>query len=148
MSPDTLQGNGFGEVSYGGRLMGSRPSAETGDLPGSSDGQLVLFGRLVHRLRTPVQGLSDLGDDEMVAACFCGMAIGWSWSLYLANEAVVHQTSSGDGSQNDIIRGKMPPPLVQPQKPAVGVYCGQCSNLWRRCWSGEPSHAGHWQRIQ
>ncbi len=28
----------------------------------------VLFGRLVHRLRTPVQGLSDLGDDEMVAA--------------------------------------------------------------------------------
>ena len=35
MSPDTLQGNGFGEVSYGGSLMGSRPSAETGDLPGS-----------------------------------------------------------------------------------------------------------------
>ena len=143
MSPDTLQGNGFGEVTYGGRPLGSQPSAETGDVGDCFYNFLVpqmaswfglgdwFTGSELRALGMhpgqifddDLQGLSDLGDDEKVCACFCGMAMGWSWSLYLANEAVVHQASlAGGGGQEDVIRDKTPPPFVQAHKPAVGVY--------------------------
>lgn len=93
MSPDTLQGNGFGEVTYGGRPLGSQPSAETGDVGDCFYNFLVpqmaswfglgdwFTGSELRALGMhpgqifddDLQGLSDLGDDEKVCACFCGM---------------------------------------------------------------------------
>ena len=64
-----------------------------------------------------------LVDGEMVVACFAGMAMGWAWSLFLANEAVVHQSAFDRGfQQDDIIRDRNPAPSVLPGRPALGIY--------------------------
>ena len=70
-----------------------------------------------------VRGETPVVEGERLFVCFGGMPMGWAWSLYFANEVIVHQCSlSRGGCLDDVIRDKRPAPLLQPGRPAVGVY--------------------------
>lgn len=61
-------------------------------------------------------------EHEQLWFAFGGMAMGWSWALFLANEAVVHQAQLGSGLTSErFLRDKRPGPDVRPG-PVVGVY--------------------------
>eukprot|EP00438_Fugacium_kawagutii_P035578 Skav200696 [mRNA] locus=scaffold343:164621:171937:- [translate_table: standard] len=73
-------------------------------------------------------------EDEQLWFAFGGMAMGWSWALFLANEAIVHQSQLGSGLGKDrFLRDKLPCPDVK-SGPVVGVYVdninvvGACGN--------------------
>jgi len=147
-SPETLEANGFGGIAGNGdddddSRIPISPHAETGDVGDCFYNFLVpqlaswfSLGDWFTGAELSALGMnpgtifdddsqrdSPLEDSESVVACFSGMAMGWSWSLFLANESVVHQSSfPRQWDQDDIIRDKAPPPLVQPGRPAVGIY--------------------------
>ena len=141
-SPETMEANGFGGVA-GDSDSALFPTAESGDVGDCfynflvpelaswfstgdwfSTHQLEELGLLPCTVyddllghETPVQ------EGEMLVPCFAGMAMGWSWSLFLANEAIVHQCSIPRGQlQDDMIRDRAPAPAILPDRPAVGVY--------------------------
>lgn len=139
LAPSSLEAQGYGEV-HEGRV---NPTAETGDVGDCfynflvpqmaswfslgdwfTGKDLLELGMKPDYILDDVTGkMVPLHDEDLVTPCFCGMAMGWSWSLYLANEAVVHQASAPKGfSTTDVIRDRQPPPKVSPGHPAVGVY--------------------------
>lgn len=70
-----------------------------------------------------VKGETPVEEGERLFVCFGGMPMGWAWSLYFANEVIVHQCSlPRGGNLDDVIRDKRPAPELQPGRPAVGVY--------------------------
>ena len=119
-SPETMEANGFGFYNFlvpelaswfsTGDWFSTHQLEELGLLPST-----VYDDLLGHE--TPVQ------EGEMLVPCFAGMAMGWSWSLFLANEAIVHQCSIPRGQlQDDMIRDRAPAPAILPDRPAVGIY--------------------------
>ena len=70
-----------------------------------------------------VGGWSPVQPGEKLYPAFYGMPMGWSWSLWLANEIVNHQCVHHlSWSQQSVIRDKHPPPDIRPGQPAIGVY--------------------------
>ena len=67
-------------------------------------------------------GFVQPSDHEQLWFAFGGMAMGWSWALFLANEVVVHQSQLGSGLAGDrFLCDKVPCPDVR-SGPVVGVY--------------------------
>ena len=81
--------------------------------------------------------------DEPLYPAFYGMPMGWSWSLYMANEIINHQCLEGLRQGSDtLIRDKRPPPLIQSGKVAVGVYVDNVITV-----GGGDTAAGAMRRI-
>ena len=139
-SPETMEANGFGGVAgdFDSTLF---PTAESGDVGDCfynflvpemaswfstgdwfSTQQLSELGLLPSTVYDDLLGYeTQVQEGGMLVPCFAGMAMGWSWSLFLANEAIVHQCSLPRG-QDDMIRDRAPAPAILPDRPAVGVY--------------------------
>ena len=68
-------------------------------------------------------GFDAVKDSERLFFAFRGMSMGWSWALWLANEAVAHQCAVGGSlGPERFIRDKHTVPKVTRESPAVGVY--------------------------
>ena len=69
-----------------------------------------------------LQALVKPSPDEQLWFSFGGLCMGWSWALFLANEAVVYQSQLGSRlGPSRFLRDKTPAPSLA-SGPAVGVY--------------------------
>lgn len=70
------------------------------------------------------------GLDEVVYPVFRGLCMGWSWSLFFANEAVAHIVRGMNPSPVHEIRDKTPSPDIM-MGPVTGVYVDNISIIGR-----------------
>ena len=60
---------------------------------------------------------------ERLFFVFRGVAMGWTWALFFANEAVTHQVSLFAGAvPGDAMRERNPTPVIALGRPVVGTY--------------------------
>lgn len=147
LSHRTLESRGFSFVDDDDGL----PTAVTGDvgdcfynfvIPAASEwfcADDVFSLEEIHAMGVHISRVFDSSQGGWTAAqpgeklypAFYGMPLGWSWSLWIANEIVnrqcVHHLS---GSQDSLVRDKHPPPQVQQGSPAIGVYVDNVVVIW------------------
>ena len=89
-----------------------------------SVGELKEMGIDVREIWCPVaQGMIPTTPDMILFPCIRGMCMGWSWSLYFANEAVAEMVARArDGQKDQFIRERCPAPRITPSRPIAGVY--------------------------
>ena len=75
-------------------------------------------------------GFSELTDEVEVYPVFRGLCMGWSWSLYFANESVNFLSHGMIERPLQQIRDKMPVPSLEEQ-PIIGVYVDNISIIGR-----------------
>ena len=65
---------------------------------------------------------------ELYYPVFSGMCMGWSWGLYIANEAVAHMVATAEGgSPSDALREKQIVPRISPGRPITSTYVDNVS---------------------
>ena len=91
--------------------------------------QLLEFGLMPDAVFDEERGVdTPVREGETLFPCFGGMPMGWSWSLFFANEVVVKQSSLPfGGSFEHFIRDKQPAPVVKEGRPVLGVYVDNVS---------------------
>lgn len=73
---------------------------------------------------------ADFSDDTVMYPVFRGLCMGWSWSLYFANESVAHIVSGQVPRPLQETRDKQPAPSVL-DGPITGVYVDNISIIGR-----------------
>ncbi len=81
-------------------------------------------GMMVHEIYDDDMGYdTPINSGEKLFICFGGMPMGWSWALYFAQEIICEQCIKAcEETPDRLIRDKHPPPKVEPEHPALGIY--------------------------
>ena len=79
-----------------------------------------------------VGGFSEVGSDEVLEACFLGMAMGWSWALYFCNETIsdaMRQALASHGLPTTLVGDRQVPAILHPWAPAMAPYVDNVNML-------------------
>lgn len=140
LSHRTLERNGFSAIDEMGHQLPTCFTGDVGDcfynfvLPAASEWfctddiftveELEALGMPVSQVFDSSKGgWTPTTPGERLFPAFYGMPMGWSWSLYFANEIINHQCVEHlRHNQLPLIRDRFPAPDVSSGSPAIGVY--------------------------